>query len=190
MHLAVLKSFANLTAADVQTLEGLSEVRDVDKSWRLCTAGDPHRFIGLVLAGLFKTHAVDSEGNPHIAAFSETGHFISDYAAHVSNLPARFSIEAIEPSRLMIMEIDAFEKLRTTPGPWFELSYRILEKTFLELAKREHQFLTLSARERYLEFCKDRPQLLDRITQKDIAAYLGITPVSLSRLVASLRVGS
>ena len=58
---------------------------------------------------------------------------------------------------------------------------------YLMLMRREHQFLTLSAEDRNLAFRREQPHVLGRVAQYEIAAYLGITPVSLSRLVAKLR---
>lgn len=48
--------------------------------------------------------------------------------------------------------------------------------------QREYEFLCLSAAERYLLFCQREAELVPRLSQLDIARYLGITPVALSRI--------
>lgn len=47
---------------------------------------------------------------------------------------------------------------------------------------REREFLAKNATERYIQFCKDFPDLADRVKQSYIATYLGIAPESLSRI--------
>lgn len=58
------------------------------------------------------------------------------------------------------------------------------ELTLLEREARAHELLTLSASERYARFCETHRALLPELRSYDIASYLGITPVSLSRLRA------
>lgn len=58
----------------------------------------------------------------------------------------------------------------------------ILEKTYLVKEKREAEFLLYNAAERYERFCKDYPDLVERVSQQHIATYLGIAPQSLSRI--------
>ena len=48
--------------------------------------------------------------------------------------------------------------------------------------QREYEFLNLPAEERYQKFAEANPDLVEQITQNDIARYLGITPVALSRI--------
>jgi CRP-like cAMP-binding protein len=53
--------------------------------------------------------------------------------------------------------------------------------------RRARDLLTLSAQERYLNFLVQAPELIGLLPQKDIAAYIGVTPVGLSRIAARSR---
>lgn len=55
--------------------------------------------------------------------------------------------------------------------------------------KRERELLTLSAEERFRVLMAERPQLIGRIPQKDLARYIGVTPVAMSRIVSRIRLG-
>lgn len=55
------------------------------------------------------------------------------------------------------------------------------------MTRRERELLTLAPRDRYLQFHQDRPGLEGRIPQKDLARYLGVTPVGLNRIIGRLR---
>jgi CRP-like cAMP-binding protein len=58
----------------------------------------------------------------------------------------------------------------------------VLLKLALKKERREYEFLCLSAEKRYRLLLENMPDLLKKITQNDIARYLGITPVALSRI--------
>jgi len=61
---------------------------------------------------------------------------------------------------------------------------KLLFNFSMKKERREYEFLCLSAEERYQLIREQTPDLLDRVTQNDIARYLGITPVALSRIRA------
>jgi CRP-like cAMP-binding protein len=53
--------------------------------------------------------------------------------------------------------------------------------------RREMELLTLSPEERYRGFVRDHPELALTLKQRDIASYVRVTPVALSRIKARLR---
>jgi CRP-like cAMP-binding protein len=55
--------------------------------------------------------------------------------------------------------------------------------------RRERQFLTMSAEARYRLLREEEPHLAARVPQKDLASYLGVTPVGLSRISRRIRNG-
>jgi len=58
----------------------------------------------------------------------------------------------------------------------------LLIKLALKKEKREFEFLCLDAESRYRQLVEASPELLEKVTQNDLARYLGITPVGLSRI--------
>lgn len=64
----------------------------------------------------------------------------------------------------------------------------LLENSLAYKIHRENSFLIKSATERYVDFKRENPDLERRVNQKYIASYLGITPVSLSRIRRALKV--
>jgi CRP-like cAMP-binding protein len=65
---------------------------------------------------------------------------------------------------------------------WNTIARKYVETLFIEKEKRERRLLSEDAATRYLSFQKDYPGLEDKIPQYQIASYLGITPVALSRI--------
>ncbi len=70
---------------------------------------------------------------------------------------------------------------------WAGAAYRAMALHTLFLEKRARDLLTLPAEARYIEFLVDFPDLIGVLPQKDIAAYLGVTPVGMSRIASRVR---
>ena len=70
---------------------------------------------------------------------------------------------------------------------WQMLLRRGIEELALVKLQRERELLTLSAEAMYREFVRNHPSLAERVPQKDLAGFLGMTPVGLSRIVKRTR---
>jgi CRP-like cAMP-binding protein len=68
-----------------------------------------------------------------------------------------------------------------------QLNCKIAESLFIKKERREATLLLDDAKTRYLNFLEEYPGLETRLKQYHIASYLGITPVSLSRVRAQLK---
>jgi CRP-like cAMP-binding protein len=106
------------------------------------------------------------------------------------SLPARTHIEALEDCDLLVGRYEDLRALyRRHPG-WQAAGRLIAEQHFIAKERREYEFLQQSASERYLAFRNERPDLAGRLAQYQVASYLGITPVALSRIVRRLGLGA
>jgi CRP/FNR family transcriptional regulator, anaerobic regulatory protein len=94
-------------------------------------------------------------------------------------------IEAIENSRIFHLSKNNFDTL-CTEVPKFERFFRIImQNAYIREQLRVIQNLSLSAEERYHSFINKYPQVVQQVTQKQIASYLGITPEFLSAIRAN-----
>lgn len=107
--------------------------------------------------------------------------FFADDISLSSGKPSPIEIVALEKSTVLRISKSNIEKLKHTPMG--NMLFRVgSEKDFVEKQKQHLEFLTKTAEERYTDLLKNRPELLQRIHQKHIASYLGITTQSLSRI--------
>ena len=88
---------------------------------------------------------------------------------------------------MLAVPFKEIQKLYQRHPCWNELGRKIAENFFIVKEQREYEFLLLDAKARYLNFIHDYADLTERIPQYHIAAYLGITPVSLSRVINSTK---
>lgn len=107
--------------------------------------------------------------------------FFCDYMSLITNLASPLQTMSIEKTEMLRMSNKIFNKISQK-----QASQKILriaaEVSFIDKQQQQIDLLTKTAQERYLELFKKIPKVFQRIPQKYIASYLGITPQSLSRL--------
>lgn len=148
----------------------------------LLQKGDVCRFQSYVLQGCLRTYTIDDSGTEHIVLFSIEDWWASDLRSFFTLQPAKFYIDALEKTRLLQIERYPFDELlRKIPKleKWLRI---IFLNALIASENRIDQHLTLTAEKRFLSFKKKYPDLQNRIAQKHIANYLGITPEFFSML--------
>lgn len=135
-----------------------------------------------VLNGCLRGFTIDKDGFEHILNFAPKDWWIGDLYSLLSQRPGIINIEAIEDSEVLLLNREKQEELYYKV-PKFERFFRIIiEKSLVAYQQRIIDNLSLTAEERYIKFCKKYPMLINSISQKHIAAYIGITPEFLSKL--------
>lgn len=181
---AFLTSVCPFSAEELDFLLAKLHARDFKSGWSFSVQGGPSDYFGYILKGLFKLERLTDRGQLHIVDFCSEGSIISNYTAWLEKAPADLTIQALEPGRILLLPIPDYEELFARIPRFNEFVRKILERDVKRLAERECTLLTASAEERYRIFLKAHHKHVGRLMGKDIAAYLGITPVSLSRLRA------
>jgi CRP-like cAMP-binding protein len=107
--------------------------------------------------------------------------FFADDISLLTGKPSPIEIVSLEKSTALRISKYNIETLKKTPiGSMLFLAGE--ENSTIEKQRQQIEIMTKSAEERYLSLMEDRPEILQRIHQKHIASYLGITTQSLSRI--------
>lgn len=149
--------------------------------------GEPVRTFALVLSGLLRFFYIDRAGKEATKAFRGPYELAAAYPEMLLGIPARSHIQALEDCELLVGRYEDLQGLYRRHPCWLEVGRLCAEQYFIAKERREFEFLQQSASERYLTFLRERPDLAGRLPQYQIASYLGITPVALSRIVGRLR---
>ena len=129
-----------------------------------------------------RTYTVDDRGKEHIIQFSPEDWWTGDLNSFIKSEPSQCFIEALEDSEVLLAERGYMERI-TQAVPAVALSYQAgLEKSLIARNKRILASLSAPAEERYNDFVKTYPSLVQRVPQHMIASYLGISPETLSRI--------
>lgn len=183
-HIAAI---AEIPEEEAGNLLAICRPRSIRKGDCFLRAGDTPRKMAIVTSGLFRYLYVDDEGNEYTKAFMAESSFLSSYSSMINAEPSYYSIEALENAEILEFSYTEWRTLLTSNRGWKNLLIRMLEKGYGAKERRERDLLLLDAETRFLNFCKERPDLLQRVKQHQIASFLGIKPESLSRLKKKLQ---
>lgn len=113
-------------------------------------------------------------------AFEHT--FLTSIVSFISREPAPEYIQAVEDSELLVISHHDFFHLRQTIPAWDKMYIYILEYGLTVITSRLSSLLTQNATERYRSLLRDNPELVQRLSNSNLAAYLNISPETLSRV--------
>lgn len=156
--------------------------RDYNKGDFLFSQGEVCKKLYFIEKGLIKVFYLTPDGREFIKSFITEDAFITSLRSLILSEASSFTVLCLELSS--VIELD-FQGLISLAATDLEMSSSLNETLFqlvLKKEKREYEFLCLSAQERYQLLADSSPRLVSRVNQADIARYLGITPVALSRI--------
>lgn len=176
--------FPYLSEEDLLEVMQHCNTRQLEADEFFLKAGKVEMRGALVLNGLLRNFHTLPDGTERTVLFTPEGHGVAPYATLFFGQPASESTVAVEQS--VIIEFDMRGLRKTIDGnPRLMRAYtHMLERMLTDAIARIDSFVLKKPEERYASFCKEFPQLLQRVPQKHLASYLGITPVSLSRIRA------
>lgn len=135
-----------------------------------------------VVRGCLRMYKIDDKGNTHIIQFATEQNWINDLGSFHQLQPSSLNIDALEDTVILQISRDDLISLYLQ-APKFDRIFRVLlENSFVRLQSRLLQNISSTAEDRYNTFIELYPNLVNRIAQTQIAAYLGITPEFLSKL--------
>lgn len=157
------------------------------KGDKYVSEGEVAGSIAFLVSGLYKYYYIDKNGNEYIKHFSKENDFVASYKSFIMREPSPYSIEALEDSRLLTLQYSDYMDGFRDSIFWQNIARGCTERMLFIKEERERSFMKDSARERYINFLRDFPELEKRVRQKQVASYLGITPESLSRIKNHLK---
>lgn len=158
--------------------------RRVKKNQYLISEGDEVKYEYVVVQGIYKVFYIGDQGKEHIVQFAQENWWMSDYQAYFKQKPASMFVECLEDGEVLCLTLYGREKLSADLHT-MEHFFRVkLTNGYVALQQRIKLLLSSTPQQRYEEFSKLHPDLLQRIPKKYVAEYLGVTRETLSRLYA------
>lgn len=175
-----ISNYISLTQEEKEEMLSLDIFRSVKKGTVLLQEGQKSQDVYFILKGCLRKYYIINGEEKTTAFFTElealTPHSV------INNAPSEYFISCEEDTLLTVgnpnSSVEFFAK-----SPKFELMCRILsEETLANHQINFDEFKTSSPEQRYLNLLRNRPDLIQRVPQHQLASYLGIKPQSLSRL--------
>lgn len=163
-------------------LEEVFKERRVRRRQYILQEGDVCTHNTFVVEGCFRMYMVDEKGREHNLQFAVENWWIGDIGSFHSGEPSKLHIEALEHS--VVLQIKKEDQLRLfVDFPKFNRIFRVFTENALVSAQRRIlQNISSTAEERYLDFLNRHPDFFNRISNVQIASYLGVTPEFLSTI--------
>lgn len=186
MNPIIKEIFQDLSLNEEQSDFVFSKLKksSITKGAFLLKANDEVDDIFYVHTGCLRSYIIDLDGKEHILQFAVKGWWISDYIAlYGRKKQAAVSyIECIKDATLYSISKNDFNQVCTEYPKLGQFHVRKMELAFASFQNRILENLTLSAKERYINFIAAYPSIANDVKNYHIAAYLGITTESLSRV--------
>ena len=135
-----------------------------------------------VFDGCLRTYLIAKSGKEHTIQFAIKSWWISDYIGYFSETKSVLFIECIEDAILYKISREDVEEIYAKIPKTERFIRKKLERSFVSFQKRILANLSQSAKERYINFTQDYPNIEQHVKNYHIASYLGITTESLSRI--------
>lgn len=171
-----------ISETEIESLLKNCSVKIIEKEEYLLQAGEYSKYSYFVEKGLLRQFYIDKKGKEHILGFAPENWFVTDRESTYFNKPSSYFIQALEESRVVLLDNEFMESLTEILPAFSDFNIRLLHNHIRQLQKRIELLLSASAEDRYLQFIKMYPDILLRVPQSMVASYLGIAPESLSRV--------
>jgi CRP-like cAMP-binding protein len=185
----ILKNIAQhvlLTQQEQELFLSKTEVHHYKAKTILLNSGAICKHSYFVNSGILRSFNINDNIVEHVLSFACEGWWIGDMYSLLSQKPGNLFIEVLEDAEVVLLSKEN-QELLYRKIPKLERFFRILtENSLVANQERLMDNLSLTAEERFEKFCKKYPTLLQKIQQKQIASYLGVTPEFYSKMKSRL----
>lgn len=135
-----------------------------------------------VLAGCIRQYSCGDDGKEITYNFFTEDQAAVIFKSYKQRVPSDYYLSCVEDSTLLVGYLESEERMYHKFPELKEITRSILELNFGEAQEESAMFIGANPEERYRKLLENRPGLIKRVPQHQLASYLGITPESLSRI--------
>ena len=176
-----IREYITLSRIDCTLIEELFEPLFLSKGEVLLQEGNICKYFYYVNKGLLRQF-MNYDGKELTIHFNEENTFVCDYESFITKTPSQKTIVALEDTVLQIISYASLQRFYKEIEEGERFGRLLLEETFIKAIQYIISGLTDTPQERYLKFMKLYKNIEQRVAQKYIASFVGVTPQSLSRI--------
>lgn len=180
--LTYLTTYGPFTEAELARIEAVTIPKKLKRHQHLLQAGDVCRYEAFVVRGLLRLYRVGPDATERIMRFAAENWWICDLESFHQGLPAKGAIEVLEDSEVLLFSKENWEALKRDIPAFNALQTQVVSRSLEAQCDRLHTAIGTSAKERYHEFLKSFPDFHNRVPLRMVAAYLGVSRETLSRV--------
>jgi CRP-like cAMP-binding protein len=166
---------------EIDTLQGYLVTKLIRKGDHFLNVNQVSRHIAFIDSGLMMHYSLH-DGVEIPCNFSVEGDWTGSLKSFTSGSPTEVAIKALEDTWIREVSAEHTQQLFHLSPRWLQFRNHLTQLVFFNMTQHNADLAMLDAKERYYKFMREKPELLNRVPQYYIAAYLGIKPQSLSRI--------
>ncbi|TDQ28726.1 Crp/Fnr family transcriptional regulator [Tenacibaculum caenipelagi] len=177
-----INNFIPITSEDIDFMLPMMAFNMVKKNEMVLTSGNICNHLFFITKGCLKKYYINTEGKERVFSFATEMQWVGDMNSLWKKEKTIFDIKALEDTEFITISKNNLEILMDESLKFNRYFRSVSYDLIYKLERRVNQCLSCSAEERYGDFIMDYKNLEQRISQKEIASFLGITPEFLSVL--------
>jgi CRP-like cAMP-binding protein len=181
-----MNALESLCKKDCDAVVSIASIIHVKRNEIILSKGDKSDKEYFVEGGIVRGFIVDDEGNEKSTAFFQDGEFMSMASLRTRDGACLYNYQALCPTKLMVFDPKQLRELFSVSEKFMEIGKEVRERELTRIYNRDECLMQVKAADKYQKFIQFYPNIEKYISQRYIASYLGITPVSLSRLKKSM----
>jgi len=171
-----------IPVARVEELLGVCFILTHKKNEIIETKNQVFDRLGYIINGAARIYYLNEQGEEISYLLQVNGDVIGDYASYITGNKSVAKIETLLTTEVLYFEKKSIDKLIEKDMYWLGFAKHLSDLAFLSAKQRLDELFFYTPEQRYLNLLKKSPEILNKIPQKYISTYLGITPQSLSRI--------
>jgi CRP-like cAMP-binding protein len=178
----IVLSYYSVAANSLALMVDNAEIFDCVKDHFICTQNRNASHELFILQGVFQSVITNSEGEPVTTGFYTQGMVVTPHFARTVKGKSLFSIQALTDAVYAQIPVAVLDSLRYSYNDIRQFGLKVVEQELMKTIRHDISFRSANAKQRLLDFRQIYPGLENLVPHTIIASYLGITPVSFSRL--------
>lgn len=171
-----------VTDHDLKTIVSCFKPLTPQRNETLVSQGQPGQRMFFINRGAVRIYFINEQGQEATRYLAFEGQFATTLLSFITDTPSLEYIQALEQTELVYITRTDFYRLLETIPTWDKFYRHYLEIAYVTNTNRLMSFLTLDAKERYLQLLRESPEAVQRLPNKIVASYLNISQETLSRL--------
>ena len=181
-NLVFLNSFLDVSKETFSKLKRISVPKKLEEGDQIAKPGEVPNKIYMLVSGMMRVYLSSENGKEFNKNFFLPFSFVGALTALIQNQPSRLTYEALTECQVYENNFSKITELCKSDINISNLYNRILEHVFIRYEERQLELISMDAKAQYLALLKKMPNIEELIPQYQIASYLSITPVQLSRI--------
>ncbi|QTN39843.1 Crp/Fnr family transcriptional regulator [Cryomorphaceae bacterium] len=180
-------TFTTVSLNDLTEIVKASKIRKYEAGTLLLHQGEKETDVRILMSGLVRLYTMQSDGEEKTLAYMERGDHVASVQTVLRGEAGLFYAEVMEPIQCLQFDSKVMDELEKRNPRLQQFKVRGMERALDKMIDLVQFHILYKPEERFKVFAERHPKLLDRVSQKNLASMLGMTPVSLSRIKNRLK---